>query len=278
MRKVSQSRPTKQGSGFSAARPAPSRFWRRMAVLMVLLSMAALASGCAPAGATTSIPKLSLGLESTTNPQDATGTLQIVLLLTVLTLAPSILIMTTAFTRIVIVLGFVRNALGVPQMPPNQVMIGLSLILTFYVMSPAWTVIDAEAVQPYNAGQITQDVALERAMAPLRSFMFKQTREKDLALFVSLSNMAAPRNEADIPNHVLLPAFVISELKTAFQMGFLLFIPFLVVDMVVSSALMSLGMMMLPPSVVSLPFKVLLFIMVDGWNLIVRSLVLSFAR
>ena len=222
------------------------------------------------------MPKLSLGLDSSANPQDATGLLQIVLLLTVLTLAPSILILTTAFTRIVIVLAFVRNALGVPQMPPNQVMIGLSLILTFYVMSPVWTVIDAEAMQPYNAGQITQEVAMERATAPMRSFMFKQTREKDLALFVSLSNMAAPRNEADIPNHVLLPAFVISELKTAFQMGFILFIPFLVIDMVVSSALMSMGMMMLPPSVVSLPFKLLLFVMVDGWNLIVRSLVLSF--
>jgi len=278
MRESNQLRLTVQPSAFNANPSAGRLPWQRLMVAVVLVAMAALVAGCAPAGATTSVPKLSLGLESSTDPRDATGLLQIVLLLTVLTLAPSILILTTAFTRIVIVLAFIRNALGVPQMPPNQVMIGLSLILTFYVMSPAWAVIDKEAVQPYNAGQITQEVALERATAPLRSFMFKQTREKDLALFVSLSNMAAPRNESDIPNHVLLPAFVISELKTAFQMGFILFIPFLVVDMVVSSALMSMGMMMLPPSMVSLPFKVLLFVMVDGWNLIVRSLVLSFAR
>jgi flagellar biosynthetic protein FliP len=249
---------------------------RKLALLFALGAFAVLLAGCTPSGALGSVPKLTLGVDSSTNGQDATNLLQILLLLTVLTLAPSILILTTAFTRIAIVLGFVRNALGVPQMPPNQVLIGLSLILTFYVMSPVWTVVDEQAIRPLSAGEITQEVALQRAATPLRGFMFKQTREKDLALFVDMSGMAAPRNQDDVPNHVLLPAFVISELKTAFQMGFMIFIPFLVLDMVVSSALMSMGMMMLPPSAVSLPFKLLLFVMVDGWHLLVRSLVVSF--
>lgn len=248
----------------------------RLALLLALGALAILLTGCSSTGSLSSVPKLTLGVDSSSSGQDATNLLQILLLLTVLTLAPSILILTTAFTRITIVLGFVRNALGVPQLPPNQVLVGLSLILTFYVMSPVWTVIDAQAIQPLSAGEITQEVAMQRAAVPMRAFMFKQTREKDLALFVDMSGMPAPRTQDDVPNHVLLPAFVISELKTAFQMGFMIFIPFLVLDMVISSALMSMGMMMMPPAAVSLPFKLLLFVMVDGWHLLVRSLVVSF--
>jgi len=259
-----------------AQAPSSDRRRRKLALLITMGAVAVLLAGCSSTGSLSSVPKLTLGVDSSTSGQDATNLLQILLLLTVLTLAPSILILTTAFTRIAIVLGFVRNALGVPQLPPNQVLVGLSLILTFYVMSPVWTVVDAQAIQPLSAGEITQEVAMQRAAVPMRAFMFKQTREKDLALFVDMSGMAAPRNQDDVPNHVLLPAFVISELKTAFQMGFMIFIPFLVLDMVISSALMSMGMMMMPPAAVALPFKLLLFVMVDGWHLLVRSLVVSF--
>ena len=203
--------------------------------------------------------------------------LQIVFLLTILTLAPSLLIMVTSFTRTVIVLSLVRNAIGVPQLPPNQVLIGLSLFLSFFVMAPTWNKINQDALQPYLAGDMTQSVAIERAIVPVREFMLKQTREKDLSLFVSMSKIERPKTADDIPTYVLIPSFVISELKTAFQMGFLVFVPFLIIDIVVSSVLMSMGMMMLPPVMISLPFKLLLFVMVDGWHLIVKSLVESFA-
>ena len=206
---------------------------------------------------------------------DYVFSLRLLILMTILTLAPSILIMLTSFTRIVIILSFIRNAMGTQQTPPNQVIIGLALFLTFFIMAPVGSEINANAIQPYINEEITFDVALNRAMEPVREFMFKQTRNKDLALFLNIKGIEAEALD-EIPNHVLIPAFIISELKTAFQAGFVIYIPFLVIDMVVASTLMSMGMMMLPPVVISLPFKILLFILVDGWNLIVKSLVMGF--
>lgn len=222
------------------------------------------------------VPRLSIGFDTAQKPEEVSQSLQILLLITLLSLAPAILIMMTSFTRIIVVLSFMRSALATQQMPPNQVLIGLALFLTFFVMAPTWQAVNKDALQPYLRGEISQEEAYRRGMEHIRSFMFKQTREKDLALFVSLAHLPRPRAYDDIPNYVLIPAFTISELKTAFQMGFVLFIPFLVIDMVVASALMSMGMLMLPPMMISLPLKILLFIMVDGWNLLVRSLVLSF--
>ncbi|MGI6119832.1 MAG: flagellar type III secretion system pore protein FliP [Desulfosporosinus sp.] len=218
---------------------------------------------------------LTLDLGTTSSEQIATS-LQILLLITVLSLAPAILMLMTSFTRIVIVLSFVRNALGTQQLPPNQVVVGLALFLTLFVMTPTWSQINANAIQPYLSNQITQTEALTKAEEPLRNFMFKQTREKDLELFVGLSKMERPKTYRDVPTYVLIPAFVISELKTAFQMGFTIFIPLMVIDMIVASTLMSIGMLMLPPMMISLPFKLLLFILVDGWHLVVESLVMSF--
>nr|WP_167998854.1 flagellar type III secretion system pore protein FliP [Desulfitobacterium metallireducens] len=218
---------------------------------------------------------LSLDLGATTAEQTSTS-LQILLLLTVLSIAPAILVLMTSFTRIIIVLSFVRNALGTQQLPPNQVLVGLALFLTFFVMQPTWNEVNTQALQPYLNSQITQTEALSKAEAPIRTFMFKQTREKDLELFVGMAKIERPKTYNDIPTYVLIPSFIISELKTAFQMGFAIFIPFMVIDMIVSSTLMSMGMMMLPPMMISLPFKLLLFVLVDGWNLVVQSLVTSF--
>ncbi len=219
---------------------------------------------------------LQIGGEDPASPQGFSSALQLVMLLTVLSLAPAILIMLTSFTRIIVVLSFVRSSLATNQMPPNQILIGLAIFLTFFVMAPVLQDVNSHAVQPLMKGEIDQQTAFTQGMDPLREFMFKQTREKDLALFVNLSNMERPRNFNDIPNYVLIPSFIISELKTAFQIGFIIFIPFLVIDMVVASALMSMGMMMLPPMMISLPFKILLFVLVDGWDLVIQSLVLSF--
>ncbi len=202
---------------------------------------------------------------------------QLFMLITVLSLAPAILVLMTSFTRIVVVLSFVRNALGTQQLPPTQIIIGLSLFLTFFVMMPTFSEVNSAALQPYLQSEITKEQALDNAEQPLRTFMFKQTREKDLELFVSLSKTERPRTYGDIPTHVLIPAFVISELKTAFQMGFAIFIPFMIIDMIVASTLMSMGMMMMPPMMISLPFKILLFVLVDGWHLVVQSLVTSFS-
>ncbi|KLU60384.1 flagellar biosynthetic protein FliP precursor [Peptococcaceae bacterium CEB3] len=218
---------------------------------------------------------LALNFGNSTGQQLSTS-LQILLLVTVLSLAPAILILMTSFTRIIVVLSFVRNALGTQQLPPNQVLIGLSLFLTLFVMEPTWSQINTQALQPYLHHQISQTEALGKAEEPLRTFMFKQTRQNDLQLFVSLAKIKRPKTYGDIPTYVLIPAFIISELKTAFQMGFAIFIPFMIIDMIVSSTLMSMGMMMLPPMMVSLPFKLLLFVLVDGWHLVVQSLVMSF--
>jgi flagellar biosynthetic protein FliP len=222
------------------------------------------------------IPTVDIQVGSATSPQEVSKGLQILVLLTVLTLAPAILVMGTAFTRIVIVLSLVRQAIGTPQLPPSQVIIGLSLILTFFVMSPTFNQINTEAFQPYLKGQMPQEQALTKAMIPVRTFMLKQTAPKDLELFMSLAKLKKPKNRGEVPTHVLLPAFTISELKTAFQLGFIIFLPFLIIDMVVSSVLVSMGMMFLPPATVALPFKLVLFVLVDGWHLISQSLVTGF--
>ena len=223
------------------------------------------------------IPKLSLQVEDAVEGGDAAVSLQIIFLLTILSLAPSILIMMTSFTRIVVVLSFLRTAIGTHgQMPPNQLIVGLSLFLTFFVMGPVLERVNDEALQPLMEDEIPYKEALDRGMEPMREFMLKQTRPKDMALFVRLARIDQPQSRAEVPNTVLIPSFIISELRTAFQIGFVLFIPFLVIDLVVSSVLLSMGMMMLPPIVVSLPFKILLFVLVDGWNLVVQSLVRSF--
>ena len=222
------------------------------------------------------LPSFRFGIEKGGDPGDVSVLLQIVFLLTVLTLAPAILILTTSFTRLAVVFSFLRQAVGTQQTPSNQIIAGLALFLTFFIMMPIWQKINNNALQPYLHEEISQEVALKEAINPIRNFMFKQTREKDLALFIKMAKINKPKNENDIPTTVLIPAFVISELKTAFIIGFVLFVPFLIIDMVVASVLLSMGMMMLPPIMVSLPFKLMLFVLVDGWNIIVGSLVKSF--
>ncbi|MGZ3748948.1 MAG: flagellar type III secretion system pore protein FliP, partial [Pseudobdellovibrionaceae bacterium] len=203
------------------------------------------------------LPSINLGFKTTENPNEVVNAIKLVLIMTVLTLAPAILIMMTGFTRIIIVLSFLRQAMGIQQMPPNQLLVGLSLFLTFFVMGPAFKEVNETGIQPYLAGKISQDIALENSLAPLRKFMFHQTRDTDLSLFLKLAKVEAPKTRADVPTIVLVPAFVVSELKTAFQIGFIIFLPFLVIDIVASSVLMAMGMMMLPPVVISLPFKIM---------------------
>ena len=222
------------------------------------------------------LPRISVGVDQSSSPQDAAVTLEIIFLLTILTLAPAILIMMTSFTRIVVVLSFLRMAIGTQQIPPTQLIVGLSLFLTMFVMGPTLERVYDEAIVPYLDEQIDHKAALDKGMTPLREFMLRNTREKDLALFVKLSRSPRPSNASELSDRVLIPSFVISELKTAFQISFVLFIPFIIIDMVVSSTLLSMGMMMLPPVTVSLPFKILLFVLVDGWHLIVQSIVTSF--
>lgn len=207
---------------------------------------------------------------------DSSNALQILLLIGGISLIPAILFTVTGFTRILIVLGFIRNALGTQSTPPNQVLVGIALFLTLFVMAPTINEIKKDAYVPLQHHQIDTAQALQRGQEPLRQFMFKQTRTRDLSLFVSLAHIKPPKTRADIPTYVLIPAFIMSELKTAFQIGFLIFLPFLIIDLIVSSTLMSMGMIMLPPTFISLPFKILLFVLVDGWDLITHSLVASF--
>ena len=246
---------------------------RLIFVMCIVVSLAAGTAWAEPLA----IPTISVGVGKVSQPGDVSTILQIFFLMTVLSLAPGLLIMTTSFTRTVVVLSFLRTAMGTQQAPSNQIILGLSMFLTFFIMAPVWQQINTQALQPYKAGAITQEAAFKKAVAPVRKFMFSQVREKDLALFLSLSKMPRPANADDIPTMTLIPAFMISELRTAFQIGFLIYIPFLVVDMVVASVLMSMGMMMLPPAMISLPFKILLFVLVDGWGLVIGSLMKSFA-
>ena len=241
-------------------------------VVLGLLFMPALV-GAAPF---IPLPNVTIGVENANSPKDVALSMQILLTLTVLSLAPSILIMMTSFTRIIVVLSFLRSALATQQMPPNQILVGLALFITFFTMSPYLEQVNNDGLQPYLSGTINQETAITKALVPMRTFMFKQTRENDLALFVNLSEGPRPNSPDDVPTMTLIPSFIISELKTAFQIGFLIYIPFIVIDMVVASTLMSMGMMMVPPAMISLPFKLLLFILVDGWHLIISSLITSF--
>ncbi len=243
---------------------------------LVILVTIAVSYGMTHAQQIPLLPNVTLGVGQTNQPEQVSVLLQILLLLTVLSLAPAIVVMMTSFTRLVVVFSLLRHALGTQQMPPNQVMIGLALLLTFFLMSPVYEKVNKDALQPYLDEEISQGEAIERALVPIRKFMLKQTRKKDIALFLKVSKSEKPRDLSEIPTLVLIPSYVISELKTAFQIGFLIYIPFLVIDMVVASVLLSMGMMMLPPFMISLPFKLMLFVLVDGWNLFIGSMIKSF--
>ncbi|WP_434283201.1 flagellar type III secretion system pore protein FliP [Clostridium botulinum] len=222
------------------------------------------------------IPKINISVDNANNPTEYVDNIKLLIMLTVLTLLPSFIVMMTSFVRTIVVFGFLRNAMGTQQSPPNQVMIGLALFLTLFIMQPVYSEINTKAIQPYMKNKINQEQAVEIGAKPLRQFMLKQTRQKDLKLFVDLAKPNFKVTKDNAPLYIVVPAFIISELKTAFQIGFLLFIPFLIIDLVVASVLMSMGMFMLPPVMISLPFKLLLFVMVDGWYLLVKSLVMSF--
>ena len=244
---------------------------KRIGPATILLCLLAPAIACA-----VNLPTLSLGVKDAATPAEVSTALQVLFVLTILSVAPAILLMTTAFTRIVIVLGFVRQAMGTQNTPPNQVILGLALFLTFFVMSPTLNAINTQALQPYTKEQITQQQALERSVQVMREFMFSQVQENELQLFIDITKEEQPTDKKDISSMILIPAFMLSELKRSFQMGFMIYVPFLVIDMLVSSVLMSMGMMMLPPIVISLPFKLLLFVLVDGWQLVIGSLIKSF--
>ena len=244
-----------------------------LGALLLVASLTLVASACAEPLA---LPTVSVGMGKVSKPADVAVVLQIFFLMTVISLAPSLLMMTTSFTRIVVVLSFLRSALGTQQAPSNQIVVGLSLFLTFFIMAPVWQQINTQALQPYKAQTITQEEALKRGVAPVRKFMLSQVREKDIALFEDLSRGSfevADRSKVDL--RILIPAFMTSELRRGFEIGFLIVLPFLVIDMIVAALTMSMGMMMLPPSVISLPVKILFFVLVDGWNLLVGSLVRS---
>lgn len=246
------------------------RCW--MIVSMMLVLLFCVSSTTVFADAPLTLPNLDVNVGTADTPQEISSTIQVVLMLSVLSMAPSILLMMTCFTRIIIIFSFLRKALSLQTTPPNQVLIGLALFLTFFVMAPTFTEVNEKAYKPLSKGEITLEVAYDNAMKPMREFMFRQVRSKDLALFVKLAETETPENLESVPDKALIPAFIISELRTGFEVGFLLFIPFIVIDMVVASTLMALGMMMLPPVMISLPFKILLFILIDGWNLMVRAI------
>ncbi|MCL5030698.1 MAG: flagellar type III secretion system pore protein FliP [Bacteroidetes bacterium] len=248
-------------------------------LLFILLAGASITYGQQASGqsGTLALPKIGINVGASSNPGDISVTLQLLLLLTVLSLAPSIMIMTTSYLRIIIVFHFLKTALGTPQMPPSQLVAGVALFLTFFVMAPTWSKVNDQALKPLMNGQITAEQAYDKGIQPVREFMFRNVRNEDMELFLGLANLNRPNDRNDVPTYVLIPAFVLSELRAGFIIGFFLFIPFLMIDMIVSSILMSMGMMMLPPTLVSIPFKILLFILIDGWHLIVGSLVRSFS-
>ncbi len=257
---------------FSLSRPFPvGKHWLIAGMAMLALLLIPTHKGLSQV-----LPKVTVGVERAQGPGDVAVTLQILFLLTVLSLAPAIVMMMTSFTRIIIVFSFLRHALGTQQSPPTQILIGLALFLTFFIMWPVGSQIYEQALQPYLDGEISEKITLEKGIQPLRSFMIKQTREKDLALFINLAKMSKPQDSSEVPTHILIPAFIVSEFRIAFQIGFLLYIPFLMIDIIVATVLMSMGMLMLPPIMISLPFKILLFVLVDGWYLIVDSVVAGF--
>jgi len=246
-------------------------------VIFILIYTAFFSTASVYAEGSLSIPTITIGVEEASKPGQISTGIQILLLLTVLSLAPAILILVTSFTRIIIVLSFLRQALGTQQMPPSQILIGLALFLTFFIMAPIFEQINDTALQPFLSEKLSQGDALTKAIGPLRQFMLKQTRKKDMAMFMNIAKLDKPESPEEIPTHVIIPAFIISELRIAFQIGFMVYIPFLVIDMVVASVLMSMGMLMLPPIMISLPFKLMLFVLVDGWYLLVGSIVKGFA-
>ena len=260
---------------FSIILQSISRFYGLNLMLRSIFLLSILCIGI-PLYAQSPIPGINISIDSATSPQQVSTTLQIVFLLTVLTMAPAILIMTTSFTRFVIVLSFLRQAIGTPTAPSNQVVIGLALFLSLFVMMPVWEEVNTTALDPYLQEAISQEEFMSRAALPIKRFMGNFTREKDLALFIRIAKIERTKNIDEVPIWVMIPAFVISELKAAFQIGFLLYVPFLVIDMVVASILMAMGMMMMPPVMISLPFKLMLFVLVDGWHLILGSMVKSF--
>ena len=248
----------------------------RYSFILIFLSIPAMLFAQDVGGVRMPIPKIAFDITEAQGPREVALSLQILFLITLLTLAPSILIMMTSFTRVVIVLDFVKRALSLQQMPPNQVIVGLAIFITIFIMAPTFTEMNEKALQPYMEGKIDSEEFFEKGIAPLRTFMFRQTREKDIALFVNMARIERPQNQDDVPTYCLIPAFMISELKKAFEIGIFLFIPFIVIDMIVASALMAMGMIMLPPVMISLPFKIILFVLVDGWNLLIYELVRSF--
>lgn len=248
-----------------------------LAILTVVLLFFVVDTFAQQKSTTFPFPKVSLDVGTAQTGNDVSVTLQILLLMTVLSLAPSIVIMTTAYLRIIIVFHFLKSALGTQQMPPSQLLAGVALFVTFFIMTPTWNKVNDEALKPLMANQINVEEAYNKGIEPIRQFMFKQTRDEDLELFIGLSNQVRPANRNEISTYILIPSFVLSELRAGFIMGFFLFIPFIMVDMIISSILMAMGMMMMPPMMISLPFKILLFILVDGWNLIIGSLVRSFS-
>ncbi len=253
------------------------RFCRYPVVLGFVLTVVVILAAASAFAQGLQLPNISLNIGGTADqPGKVAVVLQLLFVLTILSLAPAILLMLTSFTRIIVVLSLLRHALGTQQMPPNQILVALALFLTFFIMTPVWQRVNTEALQPYYEEQLSGEQALEKAAQPVREFMLKQTRERDLALFVKVSKEKKPEKAGDVSMLVLIPAFIISELKTAFQIGFMIYLPFLIIDMVVSSVLLSMGMLMLPPIMMSLPFKLLLFVLVDGWHLIVGSLIQSF--
>ena len=249
-----------------------------MSVIILIASALVILSGVfSPAySQSVPIPSIRIAIGESEEPGDLAVTLKILFLITILSIAPTILIMLTSFTRMVVVFSFLRHAMGTQQMPPNQVIVSLSLFLTFFVMTPVWQEINDNALKPFLAKEISYETALDRAAEPLKTFMLRQTRKKDLSLLMKVSKIKKPTGVSDVPLTTLIPSFVISELRMAFQIGFLIYVPFLILDMVVACVLLSMGMMMLPPIMISLPFKLLLFVLVDGWYLIVGSLIRSF--
>ncbi len=250
------------------------RYVLTVVVFLMFMTAASYAQQKSP---TLPFPKIGIDIGTADSPEDVSVTLQILLLMTVLSLAPSILIMTTSYLRLIIVFHFLKSALGTQQMPPSQLLAGIALFLTFFIMAPTWSKVNDEALKPLMEGNISIEEAYDAGIKPVREFMFRNVRDEDLELFIGLSNLERPDTREDLPTYVLVPAFALSELRAGFVIGFFLFIPFVMVDMIISSILMSMGMMMLPPMLISLPFKILLFVLVDGWNLIVGSLVRSFS-
>ena len=246
-------------------------------ILLIAITVLIIVSDSSGYAQSLTLPNINLSIGGNADePGKVAAVIQLLFVLTVLSMAPAILLMLTSFTRVLVVLSLLRHALGTQQMPPNQIIIGLSLFLTMFIMAPVWQRVNAEALQPYYEEQISWEEVLSRGALPIKDFMLRQTREKDIALFVNISKEKRPEKPSDVSLSVLIPSFIISELKTAFQIGFMVYLPFLIIDMVVASILLSMGMMMLPPVMVSMPFKLLLFVLVDGWNLIVGSLVQSF--